>query len=265
MDLDGALRPADEVDAARDEQAFFRGAGLYETILAVDGRFPFGESHLARLRASAQSLPDLHALPDDATVLDRARAVLSACGLDRGPARVMLRLDRSHLLVIASAVPPDLERARRQGVRAITVGTEAPATATHKWVARPELRAAAARAREAGAGEALVVGPGGALREGATSSVFCVIGDRLVTPPLEAGILPGVTRSRVLALARESGPAPAERPVPIAELLAADEVFLTSAIRLLVPVIGIDAVRIGSGRPGPVSRRLLAALCAAAG
>lgn len=255
VDLDGSLHPSSEVEAARDDDAFFRGEGLYETILAVSGRTPFCEAHLTRMRTSARALGAAPP-PDAATSKLRIAGVLAANGLQATVARVMLRLAQGHLLIKAAPAPPDLQRDRSRGVDALCVQPAHPECGAHKILARPVLRGVVARARRAGAGEALVLDAQGNLLEGATSNVFCVIGGQLVTAPLTAPILPGVTRARVVALAGEAGWPVEQRTVPRDELLAASEIFLTSAIRLLVPVVRLDGTRIGDGRPGPIARRL---------
>ena len=111
-------------------------------------------------------------------------------------------------------------------------------------------------ARAAGAVEALVVDRNECVVEGATSNVFAILGGCLVTPPEEAGILLGITRARVLESARELGMEPVLRPLPVAELTGAQEVFISSSIRELMPVVRVDGVQIGSGAPGPVTGRL---------
>jgi branched-subunit amino acid aminotransferase/4-amino-4-deoxychorismate lyase len=98
----------------------------------------------------------------------------------------------------------------------------------------------------------------GDVAEGAGSNVFLVKDGVLVTPPLSAGILAGVTRAVVLERAAVLGVPRREAVVHVPELLAADEVFITSSLKELVPVRSVDGVTIGGGRPGPLTRRLLA-------
>ena len=81
----------------------------------------------------------------------------------------------------------------------------------------------------------------------------------LRTPPLTAGILAGITRDVVLDLARRLGIPTGDEPLAPADLRGADEAFLTSTTRELVPIRTIDGQPVGSGRPGPVTQRLLAA------
>ncbi len=74
--------------------------------------------------------------------------------------------------------------------------------------------------------------------------------------PTALGILPGITRDRVLACARAVGLDPREKLLHIHDAYRADELFLTSSVRLIVPVIAVDGVRIGGGEPGPITRRI---------
>jgi branched-subunit amino acid aminotransferase/4-amino-4-deoxychorismate lyase len=78
----------------------------------------------------------------------------------------------------------------------------------------------------------------------------------VVTPPLRSGVLPGVTREVVMRLARRAAMPVREEPIPIARLRRADEVFLTASTIEVMPVVRLGSHRLGSGTPGPVTRRL---------
>ncbi|HET8645176.1 MAG TPA: aminotransferase class IV, partial [Vicinamibacteria bacterium] len=99
----------------------------------------------------------------------------------------------------------------------------------------------------------------GDVAEGASCNVFLVERGRLVTPPLDAGILPGVTRELTLEAAAATGVPSAEERVTVPRLLGADEVFITSTLKEAVPVRAIDGHVVGNGRPGPVTLRVLTA------
>jgi branched-chain amino acid aminotransferase len=121
------------------------------------------------------------------------------------------------------------------------------------------LAIAVARRRRPGVSEAILCTGSGSVAEGATSNVFVVQGGVMVTPGLAVGILEGVTRGKVLGLARADGIATREADfLAPRELLSAEEVFLTSAVRGILPVTLVDGVPVGDGKPGPVTRRLLA-------
>jgi D-alanine transaminase len=112
-------------------------------------------------------------------------------------------------------------------------------------------------AGDAGSSEAILIRDGW-LTEGSSSTVFVVVGERLATPPNDPRILPGTTREAVLALAR--GLTHAIRPVAAPELAGADEVWIASAGRGVLPVTRLDGRPVGTGQPGPHWQRTYAAL-----
>src|SRR5690606_25159724 len=105
-------------------------------------------------------------------------------------------------------------------------------------------------AKEQGAAEAWLVGADGAITEGSSTNAWIVKDGRLVTRAHEDNILNGVTRLRVIALARERQIAVDLRPFSLAEAKTADEAFLTSASGMILPVVSIDGSPVGGGRPG---------------
>jgi branched-chain amino acid aminotransferase len=113
--------------------------------------------------------------------------------------------------------------------------------------------------------EALVVDGRGNVVEGATSNVFVVQAGGLKTPPEGAGILPGITRAHVLDAAARLGIAVEERELKPDDLYKAEEVFITSSIREILPVVRVDGRAVGRGMPGHVSRQLHRAFRVAVG
>jgi branched-chain amino acid aminotransferase len=141
----------------------------------------------------------------------------------------------------------------RSGTRRPADGTAAAgAKVTHYLASLLALR----DARTRGAQEALIVDAHGNVVEGATSNVFVVEAGRVATPPESAGILAGITRARLLALARDLGVPVDERELPLENLYGADEVFITSSIREVLSVVRVDGRPVGAGVPGPVARAL---------
>ena len=114
-------------------------------------------------------------------------------------------------------------------------------------------------AQARGAVEPILLNDAGDVAEGAGSNVFVVAGGRLITPPLSAGILAGVTREVLLALARELDMPVAEETLRVPDLLSADEAFLSSTLKEAVPIATIDGTPVGQGTAWPLTRRLLAA------
>jgi branched-chain amino acid aminotransferase len=288
VNLDGLIVPPAEARVSVFDRGFLYGDSVYEVIRTYGGR-PFElEAHLRRLEGSAARIG--LELPWEAA--RTTREIARSLEASRDPARgadpeepdaapwnpgeryvrvVMTRgagelgLDPAlavdpRAIVIARPVHgPPLE-AYRRGVKAWVVGMEHvparamdPAAKTGNYL---HSVLAVREARAAGAHEAILLDAGGHVTEGSTSNVFWVRGGRLETPPVEIGILEGVTRGVVVALAREAGVPLTEVRVPPDELAAADEVFITSTVRELVPVTALGDRLVGSGTPGPVWARL---------
>jgi branched-chain amino acid aminotransferase len=113
------------------------------------------------------------------------------------------------------------------------------------------------RATERGSQEAIAVGRNGELLEGSSSNLFIVREGAISTPRLEMGILSGITRRTVIELARQKGIPLSESVLYPTDLYAADEAFITSSTRELVPAVRVDGAAVGNGAPGPVTLGLL--------
>jgi branched-chain amino acid aminotransferase len=233
---------------------------------------PFAlDEHLARLRRSAERV--FIAVPvDDATLRAEVERAVAAAGNDESYVRIVvtrgsgpLSLDPDtathplRVVLVDSVVPPPRE-AYTRGVATVLVHTRRAVDETAAAGAKVSnylanllaLREAKAR----GAHEALVVDAHGHVVEGASSNVFVVHSGRIATPPETAGILAGITRARILAAAADLSMAVVERDISVDDVLGADEVFITSSIRELLPVVRVDERPIASGAPGPVARAL---------
>jgi len=265
--VNGALVPPGEPVLAADDRGFTLGDGLFETMRAYGGRVFRLQAHLERLRASADRL----GIPVPPDLEDAVRATLAASGLDsaavrltvsRGPGGEGLALPepaRPTIVITARPYAP-AERWYTTGLRAVFARgrlNEHALTAGMKRLGYLDQVAAQAEARAVGADEALFIDTAGHLAEGAASNVFLVINGALWTPPLSCGVLPGITRGVVIKLAAAAGIPVREEPVPPGALHGADEAFLTSSLRELVPVTAIGDCPIGRGRPGPLTLRLL--------
>jgi branched-chain amino acid aminotransferase len=135
-------------------------------------------------------------------------------------------------------------------------------TAGLKTLAYTDAVAGLLEARRAGADEAIFLDTEGYCSEATASNVFVWTGTVLLTPPLSCGVLPGVTREAVLELARDADVPAIERAFGLEEIRAASEVFLTSSLRQIAPVVRIGHQAVGSGSPGPVTRRFVEAYAA---
>src|SRR5262245_39382283 len=231
------------------------------------------EAHLERLERSA-ALAEFEGVPPRAVLASELRELLSANRL--GEARLRLTLTRgagrpgdyvgaggSPTRFATAAAFTGLDaRLYEEGVALAVVGRQAVPAAVLDAAIKTTSRLSAVLARReaarAGAFEAALLDAAGRLTEGTTSNLFLVKEGRLLTPALDGGALPGVTRAVVLEAARASGLAVEERPLPAALLGEADEIFLTNTSWEVLPVTRVDGRPAGGGRPGPVSATLLA-------
>ncbi|RKZ13365.1 hypothetical protein DRQ32_01730, partial [bacterium] len=121
------------------------------------------------------------------------------------------------------------------------------------------------KAQASGCQEALMIGLDGQVLEGATSNIFLVLDDEICTPPCDEGVLPGVTRQLVLDVAAQESIRTIQRSCNRDDIGRASELFISSAIRLVLAVNRVDGRSVGAGRPGPVSQRLGKLIIARAG
>jgi branched-chain amino acid aminotransferase len=166
------------------------------------------------------------------------------------------------VIIVARLHAPSAET-YEHGIAAVTYPTQRQSDATAAVGAKigNYLVAALAmkKARAEGAQEALIVDGRGRVVEGATSNIFVVHRGRLTTPPLEAGILAGITRARILDACKEGGREVQFQTLTVKQVLSAEEVFISSSIRELLGVVRIDGQVVGDGQPGPMTRALHAA------
>jgi len=165
-------------------------------------------------------------------------------------------------LVLVSTLPSGHDELRARGLRLAVVEWAAGALAGAKSTSYAENIAAQAAASERGADDALLVAADGTVLEAPTSNVWFREGDRLFTPSLSLPLLAGVTRATVFELAPEAGYAVEEGSFHLMRMLGADEVFLTSSVREVMPVTSIDGAEIARG---PAATTLQSALRAVAG
>ncbi|HEV7133580.1 MAG TPA: aminotransferase class IV [Gaiellaceae bacterium] len=261
--------PADAPVFYADDEGVLRGRAVFETIRVYGGR-PFRlDAHLDRLALSAARL-GLPPVERDALALAVAEALRAA-----GEPDAVLRLlwtpgregERNPTgLALVSTLPQGHDEQRRHGIRlAVVPWAPGELTAGAKSTSYAENIAAQDDAGRRDAEDALFVGPDGVVLEAPTSNVWWREGRTLVTPSLELPILAGVTRAALLDLAAGLGYGVEEGRFPLERLLAADEAFLTSSVREVMPVVAVDGAAIGDGVPGPAATALQHALRAAAG
>ena len=275
--LNGRVVPARSARVPALDRGLLHGDGVYDTWRTYAGR-PFAVAeHVRRLAAAARALG---LRPPGTAAAWETRSRLLVARNHLGDAAVRLTITRGAagdaplptvraaptVLLTARALPADLAVRREEGVAVVLLPfprDAGPPWGNLKLVGHASAvvgRQLVARRRAA---EGLYVTVAGEVTEGTTSNVFLVEGDVVVTPPVEAGILPGVTRLLVLRAARRAGLAVREEGITTARLRRAREVFLTASTIEVMPVVRLDGRTVGRGRPGDVTRLLQRAYRAA--
>jgi branched-chain amino acid aminotransferase len=269
--LDGKLESERGPHLSALDRGFTLGDGVFDTIRVVRGR-PFRlAEHLDRLGASADTI----GLPMPVGPPELAAAVaelLEANGLANAIARITVSrgvpADRGvlppeppapTLAIIATPFGGYPEERYERGYRAaVSRIRRNPTSPVSRIKSCNYLDSVLARmeATRLGADEALLFSTTGELACGSSSNVFLVLGETLVTPSLESGVLDGVTRRAVIELAEQMTASCVERTVAPEELAAAREVFVTNTALGVMPVVSVDGRAVGPGTPGPLTGRL---------
>ncbi|MHA1114192.1 MAG: D-amino-acid transaminase [Alphaproteobacteria bacterium] len=250
--------------------------GVYEVIALVGGRFVDLDPHLDRLGRSLAALRiappmgrgALHAVLAEVARRNRlGRHGMIYLQITRGVA------PRDHAFPVAArpAIVVTARRTRAPDPATIERGVDVVTLPDIRW-GRCDIKTVSLLANilgkqaavDAGAFEAWLVGPDGAITEGTSSNAWIVDGEGVLrTRQADRAILPGITRFSLISLARAAGVPFAEGSFTPADAGAAREAFLTSTTATVIPVVSIDGNPIGDGGPGPTTRRLRAAYLAA--
>ncbi len=271
----GELVPADEARVSVFDAGFLYGDGMYETMRTYEGKTFARERHLRRLAGGAERI-SLRP-PSDARITAAIDEVLEANHQLSAIVRVTVtrgqlarRLDLSSAgapswLVATDPIPPGADEEVARGIGVIysrwTRSSENPLAGVKSTNYQTSLFARN-EAREAGVREVFVPNESGEIVEAAAANVFLVDDAGLVTPPVRAGVLPGITREIVLELAAESGIPVREDTLARERIAAAREVFLSGTTIRVAPVVTVGGTAVGDGRPGPITRSLLASYLA---
>ncbi len=276
--LDGRLVDATAPHVRVSDRGFQLGDGIFETARARRGRVIELDEHLERLRQSASALA-IHLPFDDRTLVAGIEALLGSEGLagsgsdgapvgdaalritaSRGPLenRGLLPAgwEQAAATVAIQAWPyaPPSNAVLERGIRAISSAVRRDPRsplAGVKSTSRADYVYAKLEAIRAGVDDALFLTTDGSISEATSANVWIVSGRTLVTPPLDAAILPGTTRTWLLGNASALGLEPRETDIRPDRLSEADEAFLSSSVAGIVPLIALDGRAVGTGRPGP--------------
>ncbi|MCB1876079.1 MAG: D-amino acid aminotransferase [Chromatiales bacterium] len=266
--LNGEHLPLSQAKISVLDRGFLFGDGVYEVIPVFAGHLFRPREHLQRL---ADSLTGIR-IPNPYTI-DQWQKQLAKLPLPNEPGDQVIYVHvsrgtsaiRSHtfapdmaptVFAMAQKVAPHAPNDATDGVSAITRTDD-------RWL-RCHLKTTTLlanalfrqEAAEAGAVETILIRDDGQVTEGAATNVFIVEQGTILTPPKSNLILPGITRDLVLELAKTAGLPYAERHFTEKQLRNADEIWITGSLREIAPVTRLDGKTVGSGKPGPLWRRI---------
>jgi D-alanine transaminase len=268
--VNGRYRPHREAVVHIEDRGYQFADGVYEVCEVANGRLVDERRHMERLRRSLaelridapMTLPALSVVLHETIRRNRVVNGIVYLQITRGVAR------RDHafpapdtppaLVVTAKSLDPSRNaRIAHEGMAVVTVPDNRWARVDIKSVSLLPNVLAKQAAREQGAREAWFVDAQGFVTEGSSSNAWIVTKERkLVTRPADQAILRGISRTVLLDAIRAEGLVLEERPFRVAEAIAAEEAFVTSASQIVLPVICIDGRPIGSGAPGPIAAAL---------
>jgi branched-chain amino acid aminotransferase len=271
--IDGKYYDERDAKISVFDHGLLYGDGIFEGIRAYHGRVFRLKEHIDRLFHSAKAI--LLAIPMSRQ--DIMDAVVESCRRNRirdGYIRLVVTrgvgtlglnpnfCKKPSLIIIAGKIQLYPAKLYERGLEIVTV----PTTRNLHSALNPAIKSlnylnnilAKIEANNAGCEEAIMLNSEGYVSEGTGDNVFIVKDGKLFTPPLSAGALYGITRKVVIELAEQSGVSVSEPNLTRYDLFIADECFLTGTGAEIVPVVKIDGRVIGNGKPGPLTRKLVA-------
>jgi len=270
INLNGDIQP--EAHISVFDHGFLFGDSVYEVVGTHQGRLCFVQEHLKRLRNSARAISLEIPLADDVMMREIEKTVEAAGNpesyiriiVTRGVGEIDIDPEsctRPNVLIFVKPAMLYPEENYTHGINVALVSVKR----NPKEALNPGIKTgnylnnvlAKVEARQAGAADALMLNPTGQLTECTTSNFFFVRDQRLMTPSLDCGILPGITREVILRLARENGVLVEEGEWPPEILQNTEEAFITGTVKRVMPVTSLDGRPIGEGKPGPITKMMM--------
>lgn len=265
--LNDKLIDVERAQVSVRDSGLLYGAGLFETMRSHNGIVFRLEDHLDRLFRSATALSIRHTY--DRPFLRRAiDQVLEANGLlnarlrltlTNGPIAETVEQASPTLLITATNLQPYPSEYYQTGILVVLCPYRQNTTEPicgHKTTNYYPRLLALTLARQKRAAEALWFTTDNRLAEGCISNVFLLKDSVLYTPSLQTPVLAGIARKAVCGIAKDESINLVEKDLYIADVLEADEIFLTNVVMEVLPVIGVERHTVGDGRVGPITRRL---------
>ncbi len=265
--VNGSYMPEEDATISIFDRGFLFADGVYEVTSVLDGKLLDFEGHAKRLERSLNELEMAAPVTQD-ELLDIHRELVARNGIEEG--LVYLQITRGAAdrdfaypegvapsIVLFTQAKPGLadSPAAKRGIKVISIEDQRWGRRDIKTVQLLYPSMGKMAAKKAGADDAWMI-EDGFVTEGTSNNAYIVKDGKIVTRHLGNEILHGITRAAVLRFAREAQMQVEERSFTLEEAMAADEAFITSASTFVMPVVEIDGAAVGSGKPGPVARRL---------
>ena len=278
VSVNGRISDAASASISVFDHGFLYGEGIYETLRTYSGQPFLFDRHMRRLRKSASMLA-LSVPPANEDIDRRFRETMAAAGLGTQGREAYLRIlvtrgigeltydpaacgEPSIVIIAKPHVDPPIEAFERGVMVALVDIVRNHPGSVNPLIKSNNLLNNALAMQEAfrrGAFEGVMRNYRGELAECTTANLFIVKNGEALTPPLDAGLLAGITREYLFEVGEHVGIKVREQTLRDADLFGADEAFLTSTTRELVPIVHVDQRTIGDGRPGPITKALLQA------
>jgi len=247
------------------DRGLLLGEGLFETMRAYNGVIFKLDRHIDRLTEGAITL-GFEGVPEPEAIKRACERVMMENGLRDARLRITLTggpvSDSGPTLVVAAAPYEGYDKELYiKGMSAITLGgLRISGSFIHRLKATSYLSSSIARQKAAAAGcdEAILLNEMGNIAEGSYTNVFTVKAGIIYTPPVEDGLLPGVTRECVIEIAGKAGFDVLQESIPEDGLKSMDEIFLTNSLMEVMPLTKLDGNMVGNSQPGPVTLELMA-------
>jgi len=268
--INGEFVPEGDAMVSPFNRGLLYGDGIFESMRSYSGKLFALIEHFERIAGSAAFLGI--DLPFDLSEVEKIIKELLDRNFSTGvDSRIRLNLIRgegkrgllpdadakTEVIISAEPVSSKIDEMQKNGISAAIIRDfrldSRSALTHHKTFSYIAGIVGLMQVKEKGADEGFFLNYDGMVCEGTTSNLFMVRGEQLITPPLSAGILPGITRGVVLNVCKALGIGVKAQDIKEADLAGADEIFITSSVREVVPVISLDDTRYGIG---PVTLRV---------
>jgi D-alanine transaminase len=265
--LNGQFMPLAEATIPVLDRGFLFGDSVYEVIPAYGGNLFRLEQHLQRLEGSLEAIRMRNPLPfkqwrnimeqllEQRPNQDQSIYLQVTRGATTGRDHAIPEGLEPTVFIMASPIPEVDPKLATEGIKAVSLDDIRWHRCNIKATALLANVLLKQRAADEQADEAILIRNGRAT-EGSASNLFMIRDNLLITPPKSRFLLPGITRDLVLELARDNGINSEEREIDTTELESADEIWLTSSTKEIMPVTSLDGRAVGSGRPGPLFHQL---------